>query len=76
MAADPAVLAGYPDMEILIGAAVSEANAKLSRVEQIRKFRIVPDYWEPGSELLTPTMKPRRKPIHARYADIIEALYA
>ncbi|WP_040803984.1 AMP-dependent synthetase/ligase [Nocardia concava] len=76
LAADPVVLAADPEMEILISAAVTAANAKLSRVEQIRKFRIVPEFWAPGSELLTPTMKPRRKPIHARYADLIEELYA
>lgn len=76
LAADPTLLATHPEMEIMISAAVSAANAKLSRVEQIKKFRIVPEFWQPGSELLTPTMKPRRKPIHARYANLIEELYA
>ncbi|BEK86391.1 AMP-dependent synthetase/ligase [Nocardia seriolae] len=76
LAADPTRLATHPEMEIMISAAVSAANAKLSRVEQIKKFRIVPEFWQPGSELLTPTMKPRRKPIHARYANLIEELYA
>jgi long-subunit acyl-CoA synthetase (AMP-forming) len=45
-------------------------------VEQIKKFIILPDTWEPGSEVLTHTMKLRRKPIGARYAAQIDQLYA
>ncbi len=36
---------------------------------------IVPDAWLAG-ELLTPTMKLRRRAILARYGDVIEQLYA
>jgi long-chain acyl-CoA synthetase len=59
-----------------IQAAVDEANAKLSRVEQIKKFTILPEQWEPGGDELTPTMKLKRKPIDEKYAEQIEALYA
>jgi long-chain acyl-CoA synthetase len=59
-----------------IQAAVDEANAKLSRVEQIKKFTILPEPWEPGGDELTPTMKLKRKPIDEKYADPIEALYS
>ena len=55
---------------------VDEANAKLSRVEQIKKFKLLPDDWQPGGDELTPTMKLKRKPIADKYADEIEALYA
>ena len=54
---------------------VDEANAKLARVEQIKKFTIVEGDWLPGGDELTPTMKLTRKPIHAKYAEEIEALY-
>ncbi|HEV2785909.1 MAG TPA: AMP-dependent synthetase/ligase [Solirubrobacteraceae bacterium] len=56
--------------------ALEAANAKLPRVEQIRRFHIVHGDWRPGGEELTPTMKLRRKQITARYAAEIEALYA
>jgi long-chain acyl-CoA synthetase len=55
---------------------VDAANAKLARVEQIKRFTIVEGDWLPGGEELTPTMKLKRKPIDARYADAIEAMYA
>ncbi|MCW2984570.1 MAG: long-chain fatty acid--CoA ligase [Conexibacter sp.] len=59
-----------------VAAAVDRANAKLSRVEQIKAFKILPGDWAPDSEELTPTMKLRRKPIAEKYASEIEALYS
>ena len=57
-------------------AAVDEANAKMARVEQIKKFTILPEPWEPGGDELTPTMKLKRKPIDEKYSEQIEALYS
>ena len=59
-----------------IDAGIKAANAQLSRVEQIKKFTVLPDVWEPGSPHLTPTGKLKRKPIVATYADVIEAMYS
>jgi long-chain acyl-CoA synthetase len=56
--------------------AVDEANAKMARVEQIKKFTILPEPWEPGGDELTPTMKLKRKPINEKYSEEIEALYS
>ena len=72
----PAVLADHPAVRAAIGAAVEGANARLSRVEQIKRFAIVPDSWEPGGDEITPTMKLKRHAITAKYADVIETLYA
>jgi long-chain acyl-CoA synthetase len=58
-----------------IQAAVDQANAKMARVEQIKKFVILPNQWEPGGDELTPTMKLKRKPIDEKYTEEIEALY-
>ena len=52
------------------------ANSQLSRVEQIKKFTIIPGEWQPGGDELTPTMKLKRKPVGAKYAALIEDLYA
>ncbi|MDT4920838.1 MAG: long-chain acyl-CoA synthetase [Pseudonocardiales bacterium] len=74
--ASPAVLADDPAVRAAVEAGVKEANTRLARVEQIKKFKILPDVWEPGGDEVTPTMKLKRKPIAAKYADRIEELYS
>jgi long-subunit acyl-CoA synthetase (AMP-forming) len=56
--------------------AVERANAELSRVEQIKRFAVLPLDWLPDSDELTPTMKLKRRVIDEKYAAEIEALYA
>ena len=51
-------------------------NAELARVEQVKKFTILPGDWVPGGDELTPTMKLKRKPIAEKYAAEIDAMYA
>jgi long-chain acyl-CoA synthetase len=68
-------LASNEELRSAIQEAVDEANAKMSRVEQIKKFTILPTDWEPGGDELTPTMKLKRKPISEKYGDEIEQLY-
>ncbi len=55
---------------------IDAANAKLARVEQIKRFSIVHGDWLPGGDELTPTMKLKRKPIDQKYAAEIDAMYA
>jgi long-chain acyl-CoA synthetase len=55
---------------------VDAANERLARVEQVKKFTLIPGDWEPGGDELTPTMKLKRKPIAEKYADEIEGMYA
>jgi long-subunit acyl-CoA synthetase (AMP-forming) len=52
------------------------ANAKLARVEQIKRFALVEGDWLPGGDELTPTMKLKRRPIAEKYAAEIEQLYS
>jgi long-chain acyl-CoA synthetase len=59
-----------------VEAAIEEANQHLSRVEQIKKLTIVSGDWLPGGDELTPTMKLKRRPIAAKYAAEIDAMYA
>ena len=74
--ASPAALAAHPEVLDRIAAGVAQGNAKLSRVEQIKRFRVLPTLWEPGGEEITLTMKLKRKPTMAKYAVEIEELYA
>ncbi len=74
--ASPAALAANPEVIARIAAGVAEGNAKLSRVEQIKRFRVLPTLWEPGGDEITLTMKLKRKPIMTKYAGEIEELYS
>ena len=56
-------------------AAVDRANARLSRPEQVKAFELLPTEWTAESEELTPTLKLKRRVVHAKYADVIDRLY-
>ncbi len=69
-------LARDPTVISAVEAAIEGANQHLSRVEQIKKLTVVPGDWLPGGDELTPTMKLKRRPIAAKYAAEIDAMYA
>ncbi|HEX8065172.1 MAG TPA: long-chain fatty acid--CoA ligase [Thermoleophilaceae bacterium] len=69
-------LAEEPAVVEAVEAEIARANEQLARVEQIKRFKVLPTDWEPGGEELTPTMKLKRKPIAEKYRDEIETLYA
>lgn len=68
-------LTGDEQIIALIGDEVKKVNESLSRVENIRKFTLIPKrlYEEDGE--VTPTMKIKRKKVHEAYSDLIEAMY-
>jgi long-chain acyl-CoA synthetase len=70
-----AALSGEPALQQAIEAAVGAANGRLSRVERIKRFAVVPEEWRAGGEQLTPTLKLKRRAIGLRYAAEIDALY-
>jgi long-subunit acyl-CoA synthetase (AMP-forming) len=69
-------LAPEPRILEAVQAGVDAANTHLARVEQIKKFTVVPGDWLPGGDELTPTMKLKRKPIAEKYAAEIDAMYS
>jgi long-subunit acyl-CoA synthetase (AMP-forming) len=71
-----AALAANEAVQAEVAAAVEAANQRMARVEQIKKFEILPTDWAPGGDELTPTMKLKRKPIERKYEAEIETLYA
>jgi long-subunit acyl-CoA synthetase (AMP-forming) len=68
-------LARDEEVRAAVQEGVDAANAKLARVEQIKKFTLVEGDWLPGGDELTPTMKLRRKPIAEKYAAAIDQMY-
>src|SRR4051812_42676816 len=67
---------GFPRSDGDVEAAVSAANAHLSRPEQIKRYTVLSHDWLPGGDELTPTMKLKRRPIADKYAAEIEAMYS
>ena len=69
------VLLDHPVVQGRAQALVDEANSRLSRPEQIKRFALLASPWSVESGELTPTLKMRRKAITDRHQDHIEALY-
>ena len=69
-------LAEHPSTIAEVRRALTVANTHLSRIEQFKRFTILPNEWSPESEELTPTMKLKRRVIHAKYKDEVDAMYA
>jgi long-subunit acyl-CoA synthetase (AMP-forming) len=69
-------LATEPKVIEAVQQGIDEANKRLARVEQIKRFTIVKGDWLPGGDELTPTMKLKRKPVAKKYAEQIDQMYA
>ena len=55
--------------------AVDEVNDDLSKTESVKQFELSPYEWTAENDLLTPSMKKKRRNILDVYADRIEAMY-
>jgi long-chain acyl-CoA synthetase len=70
-------LAENPRVQKLIGAEIEKANANLARVEQVKKFRILPKALDPEEEgePVTPTRKVKRSLMYERFKHLVEDMY-
>jgi long-chain acyl-CoA synthetase len=68
-------LAAAPQIQAAIQKQIDEVNEALARVEQIKKFVVLPRPFGIASGELTPTMKIKRKVVAQMYEREIEALY-
>lgn len=68
-------LAEHPDVIAEVERGVTEAMADFNNAERVKKVKILSEEWLPDSEELTPTSKLKRRGIHAKYEEEIEALY-
>ncbi len=64
-----------PEVVSLIGSEIEKYTKQYSRVEQIRKFKLLDAEWTQQTDELTPTQKVKRRVIEAKYAKEIESLY-
>jgi long-chain acyl-CoA synthetase len=54
---------------------VERVNEDLADHERIKRFELVSTEWTPGNDLLTPSMKKKRRNLRSRFDDRIEAIY-
>jgi long-chain acyl-CoA synthetase len=71
-----AELREHPSVVARVQEAVDRANERLARFEQIRRFAILPRELSIDGGELTPTLKVKRREVEAKYADLIDAMYA
>lgn len=65
----------HPDVRAMVQAGIDQMNERYARVENIRKFDILPAPLSVETGELTPTLKVRRNVVLSRNADRVEALY-
>ena len=64
-----------PEVIELIEGEVKRTNEKFARVENIRKFRLLPKELDHEDGELTATQKLKRKAMETAFADLIESMY-
>ncbi|CAN5851039.1 fatty acid--CoA ligase FadD11 [soil metagenome] len=69
-------LAAHDEVREEVEKGVKEVMAEFNNAEKVKKITILGEEWMPDSEELTPTSKLKRRGVHQKYADQIEALYA
>jgi long-chain acyl-CoA synthetase len=69
-------LAAHPAVIEEVERGLAEVMAGFNNAERVKKVKVLGTEWLPDSDELTPTSKLKRRGIHARYAEEIEALYS
>jgi long-chain acyl-CoA synthetase len=72
---DMASLAQNDKVRALVQEAVDKVNEKVARVEEVKKFTILPHDLTQETGELTPTLKVKRNVVNEKYADELEAMY-
>lgn len=65
-----------PEVQALYQQTVERYNQYFSHIEQVKKFRLLPNEWTVDSGEMTPTLKLKRKIIQEKYKNEIEQIYA
>ena len=58
-----------------VGDAVEAVNADLERIETIKEFALLPREWTSENDLLTPSMKKKRRNIREAHEEAVRRIY-
>jgi long-chain acyl-CoA synthetase len=75
VAADPAGMAADPRVREIVQRDVDAVNARLARIEQVKRFAILDRDLSQAAGELTPTLKVKRAAVQLAYANRFQALY-
>jgi len=70
-----ASLARHARVVELISAEIAVANDQLGRVEQVKRFRLLPKELDPEQGDTTPTRKVKRRHMYLLFKDLVEDMY-
>jgi long-chain acyl-CoA synthetase len=73
---DPEKLANDDRVVSWVQETIARGNEQFSEHEQIKKFALVPEEWTPENDLLTPSMKKKRRTILEAYQDRVDEIYS
>jgi long-chain acyl-CoA synthetase len=73
---EPEAWPGSERLRATITEHIDRVNTRLARVEQVKRFAILPQDLSQEAGELTPTLKVKRNVVVERYADVVERLYA
>jgi len=73
---DPATIAADPQVHAEVQKEVDAVNAKLARIEQVKRFVILDHDFSQADGELTPTLKVKRAFVSDKYADVFAGIYA
>jgi long-chain acyl-CoA synthetase len=75
LADDPEVVCEDERAREWVKEAVDEVNADLEKHERIKEFRLIPEEWTPENDMLTPSMKKKRRKILDSYSEQVADIY-
>jgi long-chain acyl-CoA synthetase len=73
---EPGEVADSDAMREEVQRVVDEVNQRVGRVEQVKKFKILPEDLSQATGELTPTLKVKRNIVNEKFADEVERLYS
>jgi len=72
---DRAAICRDPSVIDFVQAEVDAVNKQLPKSERVKEFRLVPAEWTPENDLMTPSMKIKRRKVTERFGDRIRDIY-